>query len=112
MAPVVSLLMAAVAVPLTLPVPAVIMLKPALITTPVTHKEPVSIVTRWYPHSPLVRYPGPIAFMPLITLSHWIPITANPHELGVGSGGWNGDHNRRWRWCANADSNGNIGAEC
>jgi len=52
---VVALVTAPVAIPLPLPVPAVVMLKPALITTPVTHKEPASIVTRCYPYSPLVR---------------------------------------------------------
>src|SRR5262245_27318754 len=106
----VALVLAPVAISIVFSVPAVVMLKPALVPAPVAHKEPCSIVTRCYPFSPYVWSPGPVTFMPLVTLCHRIPVTGDPHELGVWSGWWNSNHNGR-RWRANVDSNGNVSAE-
>ena len=55
MAPVVVPVMAPVVVPVAVAVPMMVMVKATIITVPVTHKEPYSIVMRWHPFSPLVR---------------------------------------------------------
>jgi len=94
-------------VPIT--VPAVVMFKPAAISVPVTVKEPLSIKMRCHPMSSWVRWPSPIAFMPLVVPSHRIPITAYPCVFWAWSWRQNTDHTGR-RWRANSDSKRNLSA--
>ena len=55
-APVVVPVMAPVVVPVVVAIPVMVMFKPTIIAVPVTCKEPLSIVMRWHPFSPLVRW--------------------------------------------------------
>jgi hypothetical protein len=71
-----ALLMAvsvSIKIPVSVPVPAVVMFKPTTVSTPVTVKEPFSIVMRRHPASAWVWWPSPIAFMPPVVPAHWIP---------------------------------------
>ena len=91
-------------------VPAVVMSKPAAISLPVSFKELPSLVTRSHPATPRVRWPSPIAVMPLVTSSHRIPITFDPQELGTWS--WRQNANCTGpRWRANSDANRELSAE-
>jgi hypothetical protein len=101
---------APVMIPFALPIPPVVMLKPAVIAMPVARKEPLAIVMRCYPFSPRIRQPCPITFMPLVSLPHWIPITGYPNELRGWS--WRQNANHYWRRRrANTDSDGDVGTE-
>jgi hypothetical protein len=87
------------------------MFKVTMIAVPVTRKVPLSVVMRLHPSSPRIRWPCIITFVPLVMVSHRIPITIYPHELRAWSWRQNVDHNGR-RWRANCDSNGDLSAEC
>jgi hypothetical protein len=94
-------------VSVAVPVPMVVMFKPATISIPVTDIELSSVVTRWHPSSPRIRWPSPISFMPFVVPSHWIPITVYPHELGAWS--WGQNANNTWlRWRTNSDTDRHL----
>jgi len=88
-------------------IPAVIMRDWAAISVPVAHEEPFPIVTRCHPASSLVRWFGPITFMPPIMPSYGIPVTSHPHELEVRSL-WHHVEHGRWRRRSNSDSHGSL----
>jgi hypothetical protein len=56
-------------VPVPVVIPAMIVVNVAVISVPVTRKELLPIVMRFYPASSLVRRPTPIALMPLVMSS-------------------------------------------
>src|SRR5260370_27483293 len=70
-------------------VPVVVVFVPAALALPVTVMEPVSIVVWLYPASPWIDRTRPISVMPFVVVSHWIPITINPHEIGTRAQGPN-----------------------
>ena len=93
--------------PVPVATPVVGMFKPATISVPVTYEKHLSIMMRWHPASPWVRWKSPITFMPRVTLFHHIPITVYPHVLGAGPSRQNANHT--WsRWGANSDTNGEL----
>jgi hypothetical protein len=85
----------------------VVVLNVAAISFPVTCIIPFAIVVRSNPASPLVGRSSPIAFMPLVMISHRIPITLYPHELRSWPF-WHNHNHSGWRRRGNHDSNGNL----
>jgi hypothetical protein len=88
-------------------VPAVIVAHPAAFTFPVALVEALPIMMRLHPASAFIWRAAPIALMPLVVVSHGIPIALNPNELRSGAVRHNTHHARRWRR-ANSDSNRNL----
>ena len=89
----------------------VIVLNTAAITFPVACIVSLAIVVWANPASPFVGRSSPVAFVPLVMISHRIPITLHPHELRS----WPFRHNHNhpgWRWRGNHDSNGNLRIDC
>jgi hypothetical protein len=64
-------------------------------------------VMRRYPIGSLIRRPSPIALMPFVMPSYWIPIPYHPCELRSWRRGLNVNHTGR-RWCTNCDANRNL----
>jgi hypothetical protein len=94
-------------IPRPVMVPAMIMFQPAVLAFPIAFVETLSIVMRPYPASSCVRGPSPIAFVPAVVPSYWVPITLYPDELRAGRRRQNTyDTSRRWR--TNPDSNGDL----
>lgn len=88
-------------------VPVVIVLNTAAISFPVTHIVPFAVVVRSNPVSSIVGRSSPISFMPLVMLSHGIPITLHPHELRSWPL-WHNQNRSGWRWRGNRDANGYL----
>jgi hypothetical protein len=86
---------------------AVIVFHPAVFAFPIAVVEPLAVMMRPNPASAFIWRPAPIARMPLIVVSHRIPIAFKPNELRAGSVRHNTHHARRWRR-ANSDSNRNL----
>src|SRR5262249_51324083 len=84
-------------------VPMMVMFKSTALSGPVTHKKRPTIVTRWDPVSPRIRWSSPITFMPPVTVFHHIPITVYPDELGSRLC-WHHVNHSRWRRLTNSDS--------
>ncbi|SPF52975.1 exported hypothetical protein [Candidatus Sulfopaludibacter sp. SbA4] len=91
-------------------VPMVIVFQAAMIAVPVTGEEPLTIVMRHHPASPLIRRPGPIAGMPPVAASHRIPIAIKPHIAGARGDRPDTDNARRRRW-ADTDPDRNLGED-
>src|SRR5579862_3185214 len=89
----------------------VIVLNTAAITFPVACIVFLAIVVWTNPASPFVGRSSPVAFMPLIVISHWIPITLHPHELRSWPF-WHNHNHAGWRWRGDHDSNGNLRIDC
>ena len=88
----------------------VFMFNPTVISVPVTHKIHLSLVTGCYPAGPCVRWWSPIAFMPLVTVLHCIPVTIYPDVFGTRLLWRNvNDTGRRWR--TNSDPDGDLSTE-
>jgi hypothetical protein len=100
-----------VVVTVSIMIPAVIVFNTATVSFPVTHIVSLAIVVRCDPASSLVRWSGPIAHMPLVMLSHWIPITVHPHAFRFRLCGENHGHSRWW-WRPNYDANRNLCVNC
>jgi hypothetical protein len=88
-------------------IPAVIVFNAAAVSLPVPHIISVAVVVRCNPTSSFVRWSSPIALMPFVVFSHWIPITLYPHMSRIWHCGDNHSHPER-RWRPNHDSNGNL----
>jgi hypothetical protein len=107
----VTILVAVMEVPSLVSVRVVIVVHPTVISVPVTRKELLSVVMRLYPASTLVWGASPIAGMPSVLLSHWVPIAVYPNEIGSRSLRLNSNHAGS-RWRTNSDSNRNLCGEC
>jgi hypothetical protein len=90
-------------------IPLVVVLDAAVRAFPVAVVEPFSIVARADPASAFIWWPAPIASVPPIVSSGWIPVAAYPDESRSGLCGDNGD-NARCGWRANADSDRYLSA--
>jgi hypothetical protein len=86
---------------------AVIVFHPAVFAFPIAVVEPLSVMMRPHPASAFIWRAAPIALMPLIVVSHRIPIALDPNELRSGTVWHNTHHARRWRR-TNSDSNRNL----
>jgi hypothetical protein len=85
----------------------VIVLNTAAISIPVTCIVPFAVVVWANPASPFVGRSSPIAFMPLVMVSHRIPIALYPQGLRSWPF-WHNHSHPGWRWRRNYDSNGNL----
>src|SRR5215469_1577159 len=85
----------------------VIVLNTAVLSGPVARIITVAVVVWRNPASTLVRRSSPVAFVPFVMMSHWIPVAIHPHAYRVRSCGNNDSHTRR-RWCPDHDANGNL----
>ena len=61
----------------------VIVFNAAAVPLPATRIIPFTVVVWCYPMSSLVRGSSPIAFMPFIMFSRWVPITLYPYESRI-----------------------------
>jgi hypothetical protein len=102
---------AAIEIAVMVAIPAVIVLKPAAISIPVTREELSSFIARAYPNGALIGRPGPIASMPLVVVSNRIPIAFHPDEFRTRSDRLDANHARR-RGRTNSDSDGNLRRKC
>jgi len=108
MSAIIVILIAAV-VAVVIFIPPVIMLYAAVTSVPITAIEAFAVMARSDPACALVRGPGPIAFVPAITATGGIPVTANPDEVRSGLLGNHRDH--PWRgWRKNSDANRDLSA--
>src|SRR6516165_10131289 len=82
----------------------VVVLNAARISFPVTRVVPFAVMVRANPASPFVGWSSPVAFVPLIMVSHGIPIALYPHELRSWPF-WHDHSHSDWRWLGNHDSN-------
>lgn len=100
-----------VVVPVMFLIPVVIVFNTAAISFPIPCVISFSVVPRCNPVSSLVGRSSPIALMPLVMVSHWIPITLHPQKFRA----WASSHNHDGRgrgWRRNYDSNGNLRVNC
>src|SRR5947209_6220202 len=96
-APIVSHALVAIVIAATVVViPFVVVVPAAGAALPVTGVILSSVVTRHYPARAPVRRPRPISRMPLIMISHRIPVAVHPHEFGSRSQRAHA-HHARWR---------------
>ena len=94
----------AVEISVMITVPVMVVLKSAVISIPVTSEVSFSIMVWSNPLSAFVRRLGPIASVPLVVMSHRIPIAFDPNEGRPGSDRRYGNYAGRWR-SADSDSN-------
>jgi len=71
-------------IPVSIPVPMMVVLNYPSGSLPVALKESISVVLWWYPTSALVWWSGPVTLMPLVMSSLGIPIAHYPNELRPG----------------------------
>jgi len=88
-------------------VPMMIVFNSTAVSGPITHKILVALMTRRHPIGALIRRPSPVALMPSVMPSHWIPIALHPYKPFSWRRRLNINHTRRWR-CANCNTNGNL----
>jgi len=71
-------------IPVSIPVPMMVVFNYPSGSLPIALKESISVVLWWYPTSALVWWSGPVTLMPLVMSSHGIPIAHYPNELRPG----------------------------
>jgi len=88
-------------------VPMMVVVKAAARAVPIAGIKTAPIVARGNPTSASVRRAAPITFVPAIVSGNRIPITADPHEIGLRLRGHDNDGTRGWRR-ADLDANRNL----
>jgi len=96
-----------VVVAVLIAVPTMIVFEPAAIAIPVAGEEPLAIMMRCNPYGAGIRRLAPIAGMPFVMVTDWIPVAVNPNKLRAGSGRPYCNHTRRRRR-ADSDSHGEV----
>src|ERR1700675_2563874 len=93
----------AIAVSLTLAIPAVIMIEAPMLAFPVAVIVSAFLPARSDPHCTAVGRVGPITAVPNVAPVHHVPIAVNPH---IARARRNRSHpvHAWWRWSANSDS--------
>jgi hypothetical protein len=99
-----------VIIPVTVAVPTMVMCPAAALPFPVALEEALTVMMRRDPDRADVRWTGPIARVPLVMVSHWIPVTRHPSPFWAGRGRLHHDH-PRGRRRANSHANGDVGGE-
>lgn len=100
-----------IVVPVSSAVPVMIVFNSAAVSRPVTDKELPSVVARCYPIRSLIRRPRPVAPMPSVVFSCWIPIPFHPNELLTWRWRLNVNDPRR-RWRSDGNTNRNLRVSC
>jgi len=78
-------------------VPFVIVFEATVWTVPIAGVEVAAFMTGSNPSSAAVRRPSPVTFMPAVVPGDGIPVSADPHEIGCGLCGHNGNDARGGR---------------
>ena len=73
-----------VMIPLTMLVPFVVVLNPAVFAFPVAVIVPSTLIVRNEPSSPAIGRKSPVTFVPFPMVAHGIPITVDPDIIGTG----------------------------
>jgi hypothetical protein len=99
-------------VPVSVPIPMMVMIPTAGTTVPVPVKVTPALVVRCYPPCRRISRASPISSVPLVMVSSCIPIALYPHEIGTGR--WRQDpHHTRGRRGPNLYSDGDLAeGEC
>src|SRR6266699_2433447 len=88
-------------------IPAMIVGNAAPFTLPVTLKEAFSVVSWAHPDGAGIRPSRPIALVPLVMISHWIPIAIKPKVFRTWS--YRSDpHHPGWRRRTDPNPYGNL----
>jgi hypothetical protein len=97
----------AVAVSLTLAVPAVIVIEAATLALPVAVIVSAALPARPDPNCPAVRWKGPVTAVPDVPAVYHVPISVNPYVVGAR---WSWPHpvHTRRRRSADSDSDGYL----
>jgi hypothetical protein len=99
-----------VIIPITVAVPPMVMCPAAAAPFPVALEEALTVMMRPDPDRSDVRWAGPIARVPLVMVSHWIPVTRHPSPFWAGRGRLHRD--QPWgRRRSNSHANGDVGGE-
>jgi hypothetical protein len=88
-------------------IPIMIVFNSAAVSGPIAHKILVALMTRHHPIGALIWRPSPVALVPSVMPSHWIPIPLHPYEPFSWRRRLNVNDTRR-RWCADCDTNRNL----
>jgi hypothetical protein len=97
----------AVVVSLTLAVPAVIMIEPAMLSFPVAVIISAALPARSHPHCAAVRSKRPITAVPNVAAVYHVPIAVNPYVVRARGDRSHPVHTRR-RWSADSNSDGHL----
>jgi hypothetical protein len=89
----------------------VIVFNTAVVSIPVACIITLAVVAWRNPVRSLVWRSSPIAFVPFVMISHWIPVAFQPHARRFWPRGDNDSYARR-RWRPNHDANGNLCFAC
>jgi hypothetical protein len=107
----IAMLVMIVGIAVSIMIRVVIVLNTAAVSFPIPRIETFAVVVRCNPVRPLVRWPSPIAFMPLVVFSYWIPVTFHPYTFRSWPCGYDHGHSGR-RWRPNYDSHRNLCVVC
>jgi hypothetical protein len=91
-------------------IPVVVVLKAAALSLPVSCEVCAALVVRNNPTSAYVWRTSPVTFVPLVMVSHRIPIPVDPNKFGCRSDRNSVNDARRRRW-ADADPDRDLRAE-
>ena len=100
--------MKAVAVPIVIMIPMMIMFYMSAVAIPVAGEEAFAVVMRRHPAGPGIGWQSPVAFVPPVMSSHRVPVTVDPNIIRTRCPRDYSQHARRWR-SADRDSNRNLG---
>jgi len=100
-----------VVIAVSLVIRVVIVFNTAVVSVPVARIITFAVVVWRNPVSSLVRWSSPIAFVPFVMISQWIPVAFYPDACRFWSCGDNDNHARR-RWCPYHNANGNLCFAC
>lgn len=89
------------------PIPVMVVFAAAVIAIPVAGIETVSVVTGTNPMCPAIWRTSPVPGMPMVAVSHRIPVSVHPYEFR--SRTWRENPNHPWRrWWSDLDPNRHL----
>jgi len=91
-------------VTITVPIPAMVVLKPSTASFPVSGEILSAVISRAYPHCAFIGSPGPVTSVPAIVISLRIPIPFDPDIIRTRTR-YHPFHPRPWR---RADTDGYL----
>jgi hypothetical protein len=107
-----SMVLVSIVVPVvvTAAVPAMVVVDPAAIAIPVACEELLSIMTRFHPARAVEGWTGPVSVVPLVVVSHGIPVAPDPRIFAARTSWLNPEYTHRRRR-ADSHSDGNLGED-
>jgi hypothetical protein len=97
-------------VPVSIMIPAVLVLDLAAAASPVTLIIFTTLIVRGIPGCSRIWCARPVALMPSPVVSYRIPVAVNPHIIWSGTSRKYTDYTWRWRW-TDSDSKRNLSAK-